>query len=272
MNRFTSMLRTTGKVASENSTVILTAVGVTGTLMTAFLTGRASFKAAERIRDEEAHYGTRVDEESGEQVKFVEDPQRYPLSTDEKVRLVWPEYLPAVGTALVTITCIIMANRIGTRRAAGLAAAYSTTQEVFTQYQKRVAEKMGPRKEQALRDELDQEFADRKAPKNLRDVFVVGMGTFLCIDKFSGMTFRTNINALKEAELDTNFQIMSEGSASLSDFYRNLGIDTTDAGDILGWTSDSKLVMQMTSVVLNDEPAMVISFANMPKANFDRRH
>jgi hypothetical protein len=45
------------KFASDNSPAILTSAAVVGTITTAYLTGKASFKAADVIRDEEDKRG-----------------------------------------------------------------------------------------------------------------------------------------------------------------------------------------------------------------------
>src|SRR5690349_5429579 len=97
------------KFTADNSPTILTALGAVGTLTTAYLAGKASFKAAQILDD----YDT---------ISIQEN--RPPLDAKDKVAVVWKLYIPAASTAIVTVTSIILANRIGTRRAAALAAAY----------------------------------------------------------------------------------------------------------------------------------------------------
>jgi hypothetical protein len=46
-------------LVNENSTTVLTGVGVAGVITTAYLTGRASFKAAAIISREKDGYGSR---------------------------------------------------------------------------------------------------------------------------------------------------------------------------------------------------------------------
>src|SRR4051794_357035 len=98
---------------NDNSTTILTAMGVTGTAATAYLTGRASFKAAEIIRKETAIINIAATDES--------DPVY--LSKPDKVKLVWKLYIPPVGVGMTTITSIIVANKISSKKIAALAVA-----------------------------------------------------------------------------------------------------------------------------------------------------
>src|SRR4051794_16437805 len=87
------------RFAGENSPEILTAIGVTGTITTAYLTGKASYKAYTVIAVEE----TRVSE----------DPDlARALSKKETIKAVWPLYIPPVIAGGLTVASIVMANRI----------------------------------------------------------------------------------------------------------------------------------------------------------------
>ena len=67
------------KLLTDNSPVLLTSVGVAGTIATAVLTGKASFEAAKIIDEVENNPLTTTD---------------YALETKEKVELVWKLYIP----------------------------------------------------------------------------------------------------------------------------------------------------------------------------------
>ena len=97
---------------NENSTTILTGAGVAGTVATAVLSGRASFKAALLLADEDRRDAAAAERENA---PFV------PLTTFERVKVVWPQYIPTVGLGAVTITSIIFSNRISAKEAAALA-------------------------------------------------------------------------------------------------------------------------------------------------------
>ena len=124
MMAFSTLLKRTERIIADNSPAILTGIGVVGVLSTAYLTGHASIKAM-RILDHE------------EKILVVaREPE---LTPKEKVQKVWKLYIPAVSTGLLTVTCIIAANRIGNRRAAAIAVAYSLTEKAFENKQEKLS-------------------------------------------------------------------------------------------------------------------------------------
>ena len=80
-------------------------MGVAGSVTTAVLSGRAGFKAAQIIAD-------------------TPDDEARPHSNWERFKQVWPQFIPAAGVGAVTITSIIMSNRLSSREAAALGVAY----------------------------------------------------------------------------------------------------------------------------------------------------
>ncbi len=243
------------KLITDNSPLILTAIGVTGTITTAYLTGRASFKAAEIIAEaENESYGF----------------ENRPLDIKEKVNLTWKLYLPAIGVGSTTIVCIVGANRIGTRRAAAMAAAYSLSEKAFTEYKDKVAEKIGAIKETKIRDSIAQDKVDQK-PVTQSQVIVTSGGEVLCFDVFSGRYFMSSMEALKKAQNDLNYQINNNYYASLSDFYDLLGLQRIPLSDDVGWNSDQLLELSFTTTMSDDQrPCLAINFHTVPVRNYFR--
>ena len=240
-----------GKVVRDNSPLILTVIGVTGTITTAYLTGKATFRAAEILAENESYHS--------------------PLETKEKVELVWKEYIPAVSTALLTIAAIISANRISARRAAALAAAYSVMEKAFDEYKLKIVEKIGERKEQAARDELAQERLDRD-PVSKREVVILG-GAVLCYDAYSGRYFQSDVEAIRKAQNDINEQIIHSHYASLSDFYEALGLSTTTSSEEVGWNIDKLLDVKLSTAMSDDNrPCIVLNFEVSPSRQYFRFH
>lgn len=235
------------KLAADNSPAILTALAVTGTVTTAYLTGRASFKAAMILSEESPH-----------------------LDTREKVDLVWRLYVPAVGTGLMTVGCTIAATRIGTRRAAAVAAAYTLSERAFTEYREKVVEKLGEKKEQAFRDELAQDRVDRN-PIATRQIVIVEGKSVLCYDAYTGRYFLSDMETLKKAQNDVNHQVLNEYYASLTDFYDKVGLPSTSMSDEVGWNSDRLLELKF-SVTLgeHDKPCLSVDFDVAPIRDYNR--
>jgi len=241
------LLKRSGKIVADNSPAILTAIGVTGTLTTAFLTGKASFRAAERLTEES-----------------------YDLPTKEKVKIVWKLYIPAALSGAATVAVIIAANRVGSRRAAALAAAYSLSERAFEQYKEKVIATIGAKKEQAVQDSLAQDRV-RNDPPGSREVFVIGGSETLCHDAFSGRYFTCDVESLRRAENETNHQILGDGYASLTDLYYRIGLRPTAMSDEVGWTSDVLLGMKFSSVLTEDDrPCLSINFVAGPIRNYHK--
>ena len=183
------LLKRAQKLTIDHSPAILTAVAVTGTVTTAYLTGRATVKAVEILNEERSQqaYQGRVQIQHHEQI----------LLTDrEKVALTWRLYIPAVSTGLLTVTCIIGANRIGTRRAAAVAAAYTLSEKAFVEYRDKVVEKLGEKKEQDLRDELAQDKVTRN-PGNSSQLVIVDGKSVLCHEAYTGRYFISDMETLR---------------------------------------------------------------------------
>ena len=236
----------------SNSPLILTVVGVTGTLTTAYLVGKASFKAAEILVENESRYD--------------------PLEAKEKVELVWKLYIPAATTGLITVVAIIGANRIGARKAAALAAAYALSERSFEEYQAKVLEKMGDRKEQEIRDEVMRERV-KIDPASLQEVVVVGAGRVLCYEGYTGRYFMSDMQSLQRAENTLNRRIVNDGYATLSDLYDILGLTHTDISGYIGWNTDNDVRLQYTTLMSDDDrPCIAFSFSDPPFPEYFRLH
>lgn len=251
------------RLVSNNSTAILTGVGVTGTITTAILTGQASFKAA-RILDSE-DYTTPVDDENHDDSNI---PNKRTPSTTDKIKLVWVQYIPAIGVGSLTITSIILANRIGSRQAAALAAAYGLSERAFHEYKEKVVEKLGENKEMGIRDEIAQDRV-KATPINSREIILAGTGEVLCFDMLTGRYFQSTVEEIKKAENKVNFEIVNHMYASLSSFYDEIGLPATEISDTLGWNLNNRCDVKFSTVMSTDNrPCVAIDFHILPVVGY----
>lgn len=251
---FSNLATRVGKLVVDNSPAIFTGIGAVGVVTTAYLTGRATFKAAEIIAKKEHDFGRGVS---------------FRLGHKDKIEAVWKLYIPAAASATVTVSSIILANRIGHRRAAALAAAYAISEKAFGEYRDKVVEKLGEKKEQAVRDELAQ---DRVKRQPFNDIFVVGEGTsVLCFDSFTGRYFLSDVETLRKAQNDINYEVNNNYYASLSDFYEKIGLPATKMSDEFGWNADTLLDLSFsTTLTEKNVPCLVIDFRVDPIRGFHR--
>lgn len=242
-----------GNLAVRNSPAILAGIGVAGTLVTAYLAGQASFKAA-RIIDEEQR---RLDAEK----------ESHPLDTREKINLVWKLYVPPAGTVILTVGAIVFAHRVGTRRLTVLAAAYEISHRALEEYREKVVETIGPKKERGIQESLSQDRADRGIPMATQ-VLVLGNGDVLCYESLTGRTFKSNYEDLRRAVNQMNLKINHHGYASLTDFYYAVGLQPTSLSDDMGWR-DGHMDISLDPILLPDgkTPGIAVNYTDMPKVD-----
>lgn len=260
----TEIARRAERFAIDNSPAIMTAIGVTGTLTTVYLTGSASFKAAEILqRAENEHLEI-------QKLELVKPENFEPLPGRDKFELVWRLYVPAAGMGILTVTSIVLANRIGNRRAAALATAYSISERAFTEYREKVSEKIGVNKEQVIRDSISQDRIDRN-PVSTKEVIITGGGDVLCYDVYTGRYFKNNLERLKQAQNNINYKVLNSFYASLSDFYEEIGLPPTGSSEEVGWNSDKLLDLDFSAVLAeNGEPCITVTFNVAPIRGYYR--
>lgn len=233
------------KSIGNNSPALLTAFAVSGVIATGVLSTSATFKAAKilALRDEN-------------------EP------TLDKVKAVWPHYVPAAICAVGTIGCLIGSHTISTRRNAAILSAYTVSENAFRKYKDKVVEQLGEKKDQAVRDAVAQDAVNENPVSN-NTVIVTGDGNVLCYESMTGRYFESDMQSIRKAQNDVNAQILNEMYASLNDFNRLLGLPATQVGDEMGWNSDHMLDLQISSILSeNDRPCICIGYTYTPVRNY----
>lgn len=248
MNKFASLaLKTKGATEhflKSNSPAILAAVAVSGTITTAYLTAKASFRAAKELAMEEAKRDRR---------------NEAPMEPKEKLDMVWRLYIPATISGAVTVSAIVVGTTIGTRRTAAVAAAYTIADQALHEYQERVAEEIGPGKERKIRDQIMTEHVLENPPP--QSILITGPGNVLCFEKFTGRYFHSDAETLRKAENVVNAKLNREMYAYLDDFYEHVGLPDTSAGKVLGWDSDKLLELEITTTLSEDgRPCLCVEY------------
>lgn len=258
---FQNLAKSVQAFAVDNASTILTGVGVVGTVSTAVLTGRASFKAARIIHQEALQRNPGDAESVGNDFAGLPD-----LARKEKAVLVWQEFIPPIGVGSATVACIIYANRRSAAQAAAMAAAYSMSEKTFSDYKEKVQGRLGIKKETDLRDEIAKERIDANPPGTL---IVVGEGDVLCYDVLTGRYFKSSVEKLKKGENEVNADIVTGDGASLSRFYDEIGLPQTPYSDTVGWNLDNRCELQLSTIMTaDDRPCISVDFAGWPKPDY----
>ena len=249
----TSLALKAEKVLSDNAPMILTGLATAGVLGTAVLAVKATLQAETVL----AH-------------NYPDPIEREEAPRMEKIKMIWTLYIPAAGSLVLTITSIILANQIGMKRAAAMAAAYSLSEKSFETYREKVKEKYGQNKEREVRDDISAD-AVRNNPPNSAEVIITGEGNILCYDQYSSRYFEGTKQKIDNAVNKINHQVLHHGYASLNDLYSELEIPITKFGEELGWTSMEMLEVSYSSVLTElDKPALVMNFHTEPIRDYWR--
>jgi hypothetical protein len=238
------------KAAADNAPLILTSIGVAGAITTAVFAGRASFKAAQIIKEEED--------------KRCIDNQQC-LSTQDKIKAVWPQFIPTAVVGACTVTCIIGANHISGKRAAALASAYTVSQKYFEDYKDKVAKKLGEQKAKEVENEIAKDRVLSNPPPAALLQGGFGNHDAWVHENFTDHWFKSSHAAIEQAVIDTNFQIINEGWATLADFLKLLGVTHAAIYEEVGWGPEKKLEVFIGSTKMDDNTlAYTLDFRTEP--------
>ena len=248
----TNMFHNLGRTIEKHSPEILTGIGIAGMVTTTVLAVKATPKAIKLLEKERK----RRNEE---------------LTAVDVVKTTWKCYIPAVVTGATSVACLIGASSVNMKRNAALATAYSISHTALTEYQEKVIETIGEKKERAVRDKIAEDRV-KNNPVSNNSVIMTERGNTLCYDAMSGRYFRSDIDKIKKAENFLNNRLINEMYFSLNEFYEELGLEPTRLGDELGWNmSDGLIEIFFRSQIADDgNPCIVVDYNIAPKYDYSR--
>lgn len=208
----------------QNSSSILTGAAAIGLLATAVAAAVETPKAMTRLNI--------AKEKKGEDLTPV-----------ESVVTVAPAYIPAAIIGASTIACIFGANVLSQHKQAALASAYALADSTYRQYRGKVVELLGKDTDERIIDAIAKE-------KRNEDTIISSSGGFCALnslpytgevvtfyDEFRGTYFEAPMDAVLNAEYHLNRNFSIGGFVTLNDFYRFLGLEEIEFGDVLGWSA-----------------------------------
>lgn len=234
----------------RNSTTILSSTAITGVATTAYLTAKASFKAAEELNNKEAWD------------KYSHD-KFHTLTIKDKAEIVWKLYIPAAASGLVTSACIIGVARVGNKRAMAAQAAFILTERAYSEYRDKVIEEFGEKKDERVRAAVAEDKV-RKNPPPSGEVMIISGTNVLCCELYTGRYFQSDIETLRKSQNDFNAQLISQDQASLEEWYYLINLQPTSFSSDVGWNSDRMLELEFTSILTEDgRPCLAFSYKNL---------
>lgn len=244
-------------LAKKHSPEILTGIGIAGMITSTLLAVKATPKALILINAQ----------------TNGNSPCDHKLKPKEVVKITWKCYIPATTVGVISTICLLGACSAHSKRVAGLAAAYKLSEAALSEYQEKVVEVIGEKKEQMVRDKIAQNHIDEHPAVN-REIVVTGGGTTRCYDSISGRYFNSSRDTIEKAANKLSRDLLDEMYISLNDFYYELGIPPTTMGDILGWNVDKGLIDINYSSCLGADgiPCLVLEYRVAPRYDYRDLH
>lgn len=250
-----SLFKVTERYVVNNSPTLISALAVTGAIGAVYLTGKATFRAAELIAERES------------EVLYFEPNVRPKFETKEKVKLVWKEYIPPALVLAGTIGCIMTANSISATRMAGLAAAYKVSEKQFDQYRDKARELFGEKKAEEITDAVHADtIARHPVPEDDFGYAMPGIQQW-CFDLHTGRYFKSDMQTIRAIGNDINRQLIDDTYVRLSEFYDRLGLPETKMSGEIGWTLEHPLDLKFSTQLADGNggvPVLVVDFRSAP--------
>lgn len=238
------------KMVIDHGPEILTGVGITGMITSTVMAVKATPKAIDILHN--------VEEEKGEA-----------LTNKEKIKFAWRCYLPSVLTGTLSVTCLVGASSVSSKRNAVLATAYTLSENALREYQEKVVETIGEKKEERIRDAIAKDAIDRNPVTN-NEVIITDHGETLCYEAISGRYFKASVDKINKIVNELNRNMISDMYTSLNEFYYELGLKGNDIGEKLGWNVNRGLIDLRFSTQLSDDntPCLVIDYKVPPRYGY----
>ena len=247
-------IKSAERVFTKYSPGILTGIGIAGMIGATFMAVKATPKALYLIE-------TKKEESEVEELTPV-----------ETIKTCWKCYIPATLTTVLSAACLIGASTVSAKRNAALATAYSISEAALREYQEKVVEVVGEKKEKAVRDAVAKDQIERDPVTKSEVIIIDSNSNTLCYEPLSGRYFKSTIDKIKKAEIKLDRQMIQEMYVSLNDFYWEIGLDGTDLGDKMGWNlSKGYMDLSFSSQLADDgTPCAVIVYGIPPVYDYQR--
>lgn len=236
---------------SKNSPAILTGIGIAGMATSTVLAVQATPKALLLLEEEKRNQNVNT------------------LDIKETIRVAWRPYVPAAIIGALSVTCIIGASAIHTKRNAALATVYAISERTLLNYKDKVVEAIGEKKEKEIRDSIAQDKVNEN-PVSSTYIIDASKGNTLFMDSFTGRYFKSDMNAVKNAEIDINRELLSQNYISLNSVYSILGLEKVKRGYDLGWNVDNKFEFEFSTTMAEDTACIVLDFSVPPTYDYDK--
>lgn len=241
---------------------ILFVAGVVGTVASTVMACKSTLKAAEIVKEHKENldaidkvmnddeYAEVREEQNYDETQYKADLRNAYIQTG--VKLV-KTYAPAAALGVISIGCLTGSNRILKNRNVAVTAAYEALYTGYSNYRKRVVERIGEEAEKEIRYGLvkkdiketvtDENGKEKKVTKKTQVIenpyahspfskFFDSTSKYWEKDPEYNLMFVTNV------ERHANDKLRTKGRLFLNEVYRDLGLEETKIGQVYGWVYD----------------------------------
>ena len=249
--------KATGRFLQRNSPQILIGIAIAGVVTTAVMAAKATPAAIDAL-----------DEQLEEWPDNHDDPDAKnfdgPLFIDE-VKVVWKLYIPAVISGGLTVTAILLADRIQSNRIAAAVGAYSLAEAALAEYQDAVLRETDKKTFEKIRDNVAQTRLDGSEVPLDTQTAQTG-GSTLCYDSWTGRYFNGSVDKIQRAVNEFNHRLINDTWMTLNELYSEIGLENAASGEGVGWTPDRLVELTNQTLLSPDNvPCYVLDFRVRPK-------
>lgn len=251
VRRFASVA---GLKLRKHSPEIMTIAGVVGSVGATVLACKATLKLSDTLDECKARVEEVKEDFSDEKDRdCIEYKKAIAKVTTENAWQIAKLYLPAAGAQIASAALILSAQGIMKKRVAGLAAAYTTLSDMYNAYRNNVRESFGDDVDRDMRYGVKHEIVketivddDGKEHEVDKVVCVVDEEIMSDYCKFFDSSCtgwdknpEVSLSFLKGVQNFCNRKLQEKGYLFLNDVYKQLGIQPTIAGQVVGWIYDA---------------------------------
>lgn len=259
ISKATRMFHNTGFLVRKHSPVLFVIAGTVGVVASAVIACKATTKLNDVLEQskeaiDQVHTASEKPEILPEGTVYTDDDVKNDLRiiyVQTGIKLV-KLYGPSVALGILSLSSILMSNRILSKRNVALAAAYSAVDKGFKDYRSRVVDRFGEQIDKELRYNLKVKEVEKiTIDENGEEQKTTDLVEVAEVDKYSEYAkFFTddnpywtkdaeyNLMFLRQQQSYANDKLKRVGRVFLNEVYEALGIPKTKAGQVVGWVYD----------------------------------
>lgn len=210
--RPTNFMRRFTHTVKRNAPTILLVSGLTSGALSLYFTVKGTIKAVREV-----------------------DASEEELAGMEILKKVWKHYVPAVISAGGSAACFIGMHSIHNNRMAALMTAYKATEASLLQYQSKVTEVLGEKKEKEIQDAVVKEHITSNPPTR-NNIYIIDIDGEIIYDEPNKRYYQIRLEKVYQAFMTINKELLVE-CVKLNRYYELIGLPEMDIGDVYCWES-----------------------------------